>query len=241
MKTCTSCGVELENNMNYCPLCGEPVMPDQNDNRHPAGLRKHKQEGKPLTDFQKLNAVQKRKIFWEISGIILLSGILIPMIIDLIISANLTWSKFSVSACAALLINITLICLWPKNGVLLLLGSFLSLAMLLILLDAYTGSYGWGLQLGLPLLLAFYFILFILIYIIRKARLKQLNLISYSLIACGLFCIVSELFISLYLGNNVVLRWSLLVMASVLPVAGILFYIHSRLKKGTDLRRFFHI
>jgi hypothetical protein len=37
------------------------------------------------------------------------------------------------------------------------------------------------------------------------------------------------------------LGWSLIVFACILPVAVILFYIHYRLNRGTDLRRFFHI
>jgi hypothetical protein len=123
----------------------------------------------------------------------------------------------------------------------LILTSFLSLSILLILLDIFSGYTGWGLKLGIPLLLAVYFVISIFILMIKKAKEKQLNLIAYFFIASGVLSICVEGIISFYTNKMLKLHWSLLVIASVIPVAAILFFIHYRLKKGADLKRFFHI
>ena len=70
MKTCSNCQVELEDNMNFCPLCGEPQIDENSDNLEYIKLRKQNQEEKLITPYQKLNGFQKRKLFWEISGLL---------------------------------------------------------------------------------------------------------------------------------------------------------------------------
>lgn len=241
MRTCSNCGVQLEDNMNFCPLCGEPNIDKTSENIEYIKLRKQKQEEKMMTAFQKLSGRQKRKLFWEISGILLISGILVTFIIDLLDGNGLTWSKYSISICVVLLINTTLFCFWYRKIILFFLGSFVSTSVLLLLLDIFNNNIGWGVKFGTPLLLFAYLIIFGLIMIIRKAKEKELNLITYSLIASGLICICVEGMISIYNDETLNLYWSLIVIICVLPVSSILLYIQYRLKKGTDLKRFFHI
>ncbi len=241
MRTCSNCGVQLEDNMNFCPLCGEPNIDKITDNIEYIKLRKQKQEEKTMTSFQKLSGKQKRKLFWKISGILLISGILVTPIIDLLDGNSLSWSVYSMSICAVLFINITLFTFWYRKIILSFVGSFISTALLLMLLDIFNNNIGWGVKFGVPLLLFAYLIVFGLVMIIRKAKEKELNLITYSLIAAGLISICVEGMISLYNNGTLKLHWSLIVFFCVLPVSSILLYIQYRLKKGTDLKRFFHI
>lgn len=241
MRVCSNCGVELEENMNFCPLCGEPMMDENPDNIEYIKLRKQEMGKKPITSFQKLSGVQKRKLFWEISGIILISGILITLIIDILDGNFITWSKYSSTACAVLFVNISLFCHWPKKPLVLFFGSYISNSVFLLLIDMYSGNIGWGVKFGIPLLLVAYLIVSALILLIRKTREKELSLISWSLIASGLLSICVEGMISIYADKMVSLYWSLIVVICVLPVSLILFYIQYRLKRGTDLKRFFHI
>lgn len=241
MKKCAHCGVELEKNTNFCPLCGEPVLDENADNIEYIKVRKRQQEDKLLTDYQKLSAKQKLKLFWQISGIILLSGILITLIIDFIGDQSITWARYSIAVCAVLFANTSLISFWWNRLWLLMTGSFLSTSALLVLLDMFNGSIGWGVKLGIPLLLAAYIILFILILMIRSAVKKGLNIIAYSFLTGGLLSLCTEGIISLYLENQLHVEWSVIVMVSVLPVAAILLFLHYRLKKVPDLKRFFHI
>lgn len=227
--------------MNFCPLCGEPVADVNAENSDYIRLRLQKQHEKKLTDYQKLSTEQKRKLFWEISGIILITGIIVTLIIDIFSNNIITWSKYSVTVCAVLFANTTLIRFWLKNLIALLLGSLLSTSVLLVLLDLFAGHLAWGVQLGIPLLAVVYLFALALIKIIRKTREKGLNLIGYSFIALGIISLSVDGIVSLYLHDALRLHWSLVVIASVFPGSAILFFIHYRLKKGTDLRRFFHI
>ncbi|HZH72559.1 MAG TPA: zinc ribbon domain-containing protein, partial [Mariniphaga sp.] len=91
------------------------------------------------------------------------------------------------------------------------------------------------------IILVAYLSVLILIFFIRQARQKGLNVIAYSVIAAGILSICTEGMISIFIQNKIYLGWSLIVMVSVFFIAIPLFYIHYRLKKATDLKRFFHI
>jgi len=243
MIRCPYCGVELEENANYCSLCGEPVRPQAADANHLTHLEssKGKREDRELTEFHRLSGFQKRMIFWKISGIILLSGMLIVFVIDLVGNQSLTWSRYPLTVSGILLVNATLIAFWYKRSFLLLLLSFLSVAILLVLLDIYAGNTGWGMQLGIPLLMAAYVVIYIYSVLIRRTERKGLNVLAYSLSVSGVLCVCIDGILSLYSGETLHFGWSLIVMVAVALISALLLYIHFRLKRGTDLKRFFHI
>ena len=242
MIQCPHCGVELEENANFCSLCGEPLINESINNLAYLKSRKLKQEEKLLKDFQKLTGLQKRKIFWKISGIILISGIIMSLVINLVGDQTILWSKYPATFGLIIFINITLYTFSHKSRVILFtVISFLSTAVLLILLDIYTKTTSFELNLGMPMLLAAYITVFVLSFMIRRAKQKGLNIIAYSFIAAGLLSICTDGIITLYSGNTLKFGWSLIVIVSVVFISVVLFYIHYRLKKATDLKRFFHI
>lgn len=238
---CKNCGVELEENMNFCPLCGERTGDEIPENKEHLPLQNIVHEERLLSDFKELTQNQRRILFWELSGIILISGMIVTFIIDLIINKGITWSKYPVSVCLTLFVNITLIVFLRKKILILLTGSFLTTSILFILFDMYNKNKGWGIKLGIPLIFAFYLVVLILIKIIRNSRQHGINLIAYFLIAAGIFSLCIEGIISLQTKNRLDLQWSLIVVASLLPVSAILLFIHYRLRKGTELKRFFYI
>jgi hypothetical protein len=240
MAHCPNCGVEVEENANFCSLCGERILDKSTENADFIKSGKALREEKLLTDYQRLTGYQKRKIFWQISGLILISGI-ITIFIDFIGNRNITWSRYPATISLVLFINFTLNTFLRKKITLMVLLSFLSVAGLFILFDLYAGETGWKIKLGLPLLLALYTTLIALIYLILSSKQKGLNIIAWSLIAAGLISIYTEGMISIYYRSSIYLEWSLIVMISALLISILLLYIHYRLKKVTDLKRFFHI
>jgi hypothetical protein len=236
---CKNCGVELEENANICSLCGQPVS-DKNSAELDY-LTSGKTKKTAFTDFQKLTQLQKRKIFWEIAGMILISGILITSTINLVSDHAITWSKYIITVGLVLFVNITLISFLYRKLFLLFFLSFLTSATLIFFLDIYTGNTGWITKLGIPLLLAAYIIVLFSILIEKKTKQKGLNLIAYWLIASGLLCVCIDGIISIYTKNSLDFGWSLTVMVSAILVSSLLLYVHNRLKKVTDLKRFFHI
>ncbi|WP_010662190.1 DUF6320 domain-containing protein [Marinilabilia salmonicolor] len=241
MKNCPNCGVTLDESANFCSLCGEPLLERNETNLAFIETRRKEREDKILTEYRKLSGFQKRKLFLKISGMVLISGIFITLVIDFVFSGTLSWSRYPMTVGLVLLLNITMGTFWVHREVLWGGLSFISSSVLLVLLDIYSGNSGWGMQLGIPLLLAAYVTVLLLFRLIRRASQKGLNVVAYSLVTAGILCICTEGIINLYRFDSLVFRWSLIVMASSVVTALLMLYVHYRLKKVTDLKRFFHI
>jgi hypothetical protein len=241
MKQCSYCGVQLDENANFCSLCGEPSEEQNKENLAFIETRKKSSEKKLLTDYQRLSAFQKRKIFLKISGLTLLSAILITLAIDFVVNNEITWSRYPVTVSLVLLLNFTMGTFWYHKNLLWGFMSFFSSSILLVLLDIFSGNSGWGMQLGIPLLFAAYLTFFLLIRLIRTTRQKGLYVVAYGIIASGIFSICTDGIINLYRKGLMIFGWSLIVMVSIIIISSLLLYIHFKLKKVTDLKRFFHI
>ncbi|MCF8362946.1 MAG: zinc ribbon domain-containing protein [Prolixibacteraceae bacterium] len=241
MNTCKNCGVELDVDMNFCPLCGQKsnITPRADTKKGEASeIHDHVDE---TYGFKDLTHTQKRKVIWELLTIILVSGIVVSFIVDLLVNRQITWSKYTVTSGLFLFINISLVIFFYKRMVLLLAGGFVAGALLMLALDWYSDGAGWGLGLGVPIMLSFYICSAIMAFVLNKTRRKGLNVIAYFLIVVSLFCMGVEGLLSLYQTNTLSLQWSVILMVSVVAVSAILLFIHYRLKRVTDLRRFFHI
>ncbi len=240
MNSCNYCGVELDHDMDFCPLCRlsvdeEFVSPKEAKPKQPL-LR-----DKIIYDFKSLTNRQKHKLFWEISGIILISGILVTLIINFIVSKNISWAKYNVTVSLILFANISFFTLWRSRPVLLLLGSLISTSALLLLLDLFSSNIGWGTKLGIPILASFYILLLIVLWLTNISRQRGFNILAIIFIAIGLFVICIEIFISFYFLGEFSLSWGIIAGASLIPISALLFFVHYRLKTGMDLKRFFHI
>ncbi|MCF8357303.1 MAG: zinc ribbon domain-containing protein [Prolixibacteraceae bacterium] len=241
MNYCNNCGVELDVEMNYCPLCGQKSsFPDAHSFEEKPERKGPAAESESY-NFHELTANQKRKVFWELSAIILASGVFVSFFIDIIISQGINWSKYPITIGLFLFVNISLICFFPKKNFIVLLGSFLATSLFLITLDLYNYNLGWGIKLGIPIIFFLYLIVFLLIVVIKKSKQKGINLIAYVLIAAGITGLCIESILSLHLFKRLELSWSIILLVSLLSASGILLFIHYRLKRVTDLKRFFHI
>jgi hypothetical protein len=241
MNVCNYCGVELDIEMNYCPLCGHMSNTPVASSEKECIQGKTVDAGNESYNFSELTQSEKRKIVWELSSIILGSGILVSFIIDLFINKQISWSKYSITVGLFLFINITLILFLQKRIFILLSGSFIITSLLLLLLDWYNQNLYLGSKLGIPIIFFIYLVVFFLTVLIRKSKQKGVNVIAYFLMAAGVLSLCIESILSLLQFNQIKLQWSVIVFVSVLSVSGILLFIHYRLKKVTDLKKFFHI
>jgi hypothetical protein len=238
---CPNCGVELEASMQACPLCNAKDFDNPAESDPLTSLTKPTQESKTISEFEKLSPVQKRKLFWELSGIALFSVIVVTLIINLVASKAITWSGYPITACLVLFVNITLFSFLRHHQLFLLCGSFLSNSLLLVLFDLYNKAIGWGTHLGVPLLFSFYMIVFCITVMLKNSKQKGFNILAWLFVCAGILSFCTDGIVTTYLKDRIAFHWSLIVMVCIIPVAGILFYIHYRLKKGIELRQFFHI
>ena len=192
MIICRNCGVELEENANFCSLCGEPVL--NKNGTEPDNLLFGEYNKKVLSDYQKLTLNQRRKVFLEIAAMIIFAGMFITFTINIIGNQNVTWSKYVITVGLILFVNIVLVSFLRKKLFLMFFLSFLSLASLIFFLDVFSGFNGWITKLGIPLLFAAYVIVLVFILLERNAKQKGLNIIAYSLSAAGLPACPTTLF-----------------------------------------------
>jgi len=242
MKICPVCKVELDEEITRCPLCNSIYS------EHGANLSEMKGESDDIEKeddfifvYKSLTKSQKIKLFWEVSAIILFSGILITTIIDIVTTGGFSWSRYTITVCLILFSHITLFVFQRNRPIIILISSLFTLTLLIILFDYFGINSGWGIGLAIPLLLTFFGGLTLLIIAFRKARTKGFNLLATIFIIIGLLSLMTEGIISRYYNSEIELHWSPIVLVSMITIAGILFYIHYRLKKNMDLSRFFHI
>jgi hypothetical protein len=232
MSVCVNCGVELDDGLKICPLCGkDPVNKGEKENityNYPSGIiLLHKKEN--------------RKYLWELSGIIAFSGIAVCTIVDLLTSKGLRWSLIAdVSISAAWIILTIFLFAYRRTFIITTCVMFTFLAALFFV-DLVTTGLEWFFPVGLPITIAAFITAGIIIILYRAVHFKGLNIIAASLIILAGFCIITEMILDEYLNGFVKLRWSLITAISILPVALIFFFYYYRLKKGNRLDSFFHI
>jgi len=232
MTLCVNCGVELDDGLKICPLCGKDPK-----NK---GEQEVVSENSPSGIIQ-LQKKENRKYLWEISGIIAFSGIVVCTIIDLLISKGLTWSLLSDVSITAAWVILTLYQFAYKRTWIIVTGLMLTILVALFLIDLIASGRAWFLPVGLPLTIDVFIATGTVIVLYKKAHLRGLNFIAAAFIVLSAFCIIIEVILDKFQNNAVNLRWSLFVAVSILPVALVLFFYHYRLKKGNQLDSFFHI
>ncbi len=238
MSFCNYCGVELDTNMTFCPLCGlsrgkKPSVP------HESKSKQFNFESEIQNGSKNLTNAQKRKLFWEISGIILLSGSIATMIINLVLNKTISWSLYNVVVSIAVFANISCFTFSRNKVIFLVLGNFFSNALLIILLDLISTNTGWGIKLGIPILVSLYALLVIVFWIVKISKHHGFNILAVIFFAIGIFLICTEIFISLYFKNAIQLRWSIIAESCLIPISTLLLFVHYRLKAEIKLRRFF--
>jgi len=232
MNICANCGVELDEGLKNCPLCGK--APGEKIN-HPDEV------GNSPSAIIQLQKKENMRYLWELFGIIAFSGITVCTIVDLLISKGLAWSLYSDISIAAAWIIITLFLFARKRRLVIIPSLAVTILAALFLIDLITSGQNWFIKVGLPITIAVFAVTALISVLYRDARLKGLNIIAAALFALSGLCILTEIILDSYLFNNVVLRWSLITAVSVLPVALILIFYHYRLKKGNRLDIFFHV
>ncbi|MEI6947390.1 DUF6320 domain-containing protein [Paraflavisolibacter sp. H34] len=238
MVYCNRCGVELEEDMRHCPLCGEAAS---------ANPRVEQEHGTVPADpgiapygHGKMDRPQKR-LTWEIISLILFSGITTSFIIDFAMNRHITWSEYPIAICLIIFSYVSCFAFWNQRTIVDIAAGFLLSSAFLLLIDALKDGMNWAIGLGIPLLFAVNLVLILLLAVFRAARYKGMNLIAYAFIAAAFLCTCIEGLLSLFKNGSFHLWWSLIVMACLFPVVLVLLFVHFRLRKGRSLHKTFHM
>lgn len=233
MIVCKTCGVELEDGLTVCPLCNKPVRNGKNTRKEidiPAGK-----------GYSPLTGREKARLFWELATILHFSALVVTLLIDIITNKKPSWSLYAAVSISASYIFITLLSFTLRRLWIFLPGLLINTLGLLAILDILDNGFNWFLNPGLPLAGFFVVLLGLVMFFGFRTSQKGFNIIGFAAIAVGIYCILAEVFMSLASKGEVVLSWSVIVAASILPFSLFLLFFHYRLKRGTSLRRFFHL
>jgi len=234
MSYCTNCGVELDEGIMSCPLCGFTL--GTANISEPAD----KSEYYP-SDIILLYKKETRKHIWELSGIISFSGIAVCSIVDLVIHKSLTWSLYADTSVLGSWICLTLILLAFRKYFIIVPGLLLTVLTMQFLFNLFSPPVSWFYGISLPITVAFFICASLIILLWKVAHFKGFNILAIAFMVLSGFCIVSEVFIDKFLQNKVDIRWSAIVAVSVLPLALVLLFVHYRMKKGKRLDSYFHV
>lgn len=235
MIICKNCGVELEPDMIYCPLCQQRVGEDAQGASFKLG------EAEITTrEYRKMNQPQ-RKMTWEIVSIIILLIIMVTSLLNFIINKQISWAEYPIAACLVLFAYVSAFAFIHKSREIQILFAILISTLLLLLFDLVDGSLSWSIWFVIPLLFIFNSLLIATMLVFRRMKRHGINLIALCFLVAALLSIATEALLDLYLKGRIHLVWSLIVTGCVLPIVTVLLFMHFRLKIGTDLNKTFHI
>lgn len=240
MIICQNCGVELEPDMEFCPLCQQPATEKSDAGEINPALEHMQRRGMHEPVREKM-IFPLRKAAWELISVILILIIVITSLLNIILNKEISWSEYPVAFCLIMFSYITLSALTGNRKIIRFLWVFMAASALIFALDTLTDSPPWALTIGIPLLFLFNFLLAILLIIIRRSKKRGFNLIAYTLAAAALFCIGIEAITDLFSNGFVSLVWSMIISACILPIVILLLFIHFRLGGGSNLNKIFHI
>jgi len=233
MPICNHCGVEIEGEFSQCPLCQRPAKSELSQKSNTiSGYN---------PGYSPLSPREKNRLFWELTTILHFSALVVTILIDIIANKRPTWSLYAITSITASHIFITLITFTMRKLWIFLPGLLINTLGFLILIDLFDNGINWFVNPGLPLAGFFIALLGSVMAFAFRTRQKGFNIVASASLAIGLYCILAEIFIKMANNLEVTLTWSVIVATSILPFALLLFFLHYRLKRGTSLRKFFHL
>lgn len=232
MNICKNCGVELEEGLEKCPLCGRSAG---NGEEHLYESASHP------SDIILIHKKEKQKYLWELAGIITFSGIVVCTIVDLLLKKGLSWSLYSDVSFLAAWIILTLIIYTFRRSHIFVPGLIITILATLFSMDLFIPGPDWFFPVGFPLTIVVFFSAGIAVILYKKAHFRGFNIIGATFLLLAGTGILTELILDEFIHGSPDLQWSLIAAVSLLPFSLIFLFYHYRLKKGNRLDSFFHI
>ena len=229
MIVCKQCGVELEDGMTECPLC---------ENIATNGLETKMFVNRNHVDEDHHPSLLNH-ILWQIACILLISGIVATLVINLSFVGHITWSIYPVTICLIILSYASLMALWRVSLLIQTLIGWILSSLLLVGINMYTTE-DWPVHLALPILASVNVMSALSIAILSKLKVKGLNILAILFVAVAVLCLIIEGIISLYFKGQILLSWSVIVTACLLPVTAAIVFMYFRTRSNSNLQKIFH-
>jgi hypothetical protein len=227
--------VEVAENDAWCPLCNTKI-PDPVSMESDSPKKEVKESRKTLYTKE----INYRQVAWETLGILMAFASAICLFVDLLISRQISWSRYVLSSLGFAWLILTVIYFLYKRAIALSVCSALTILAYLFVLDWIDSGLEWFSTLGLPITLFSMASAYAVWFLSIKSQKRGLNVVAYFLFAVVINCLVIEGAVNFYLSSRIFMNWSLIVALSVIPEAVIFLYLHYRLLRHREVKRYFH-
>jgi hypothetical protein len=228
MKRCDNCGVEVEDDLVRCPLCR-------------ARLDEEAEEVEERDEPAQETVSHARFWLWEVFSLLAFAAALVTFASDFAFGFDVTWSRYPLIAIGFIWLSATVLIGLAEHPVLRLLGETGAVAVFLYGLELLTPVSGWFLPLGLPITILTAALAAASALIIRKLTLSSLPAIAVIILASGVFVVGLELIIKRYLGEQVLVSWSLVALACAIALFFLILWVNKRMReKHSEYRKVFH-
>ncbi|MCG8481337.1 MAG: hypothetical protein MI724_19740 [Spirochaetales bacterium] len=225
---CERCGVQLEDDMERCPLCGGTSRVSE-EPRVPEYAPSDERPGVPAV----------RRIAARVLALLSATAVVILLIVDLFFTGGLSWTPPVVTP----VVFGTLMGLLPLLSTRwqsVFVVELVLIAIMLVLLDALDdGSLEWFVPVALPILGLTAFLLAGSAALVPRVRGVAKG--ALILAAAGVLTAGIEITVRLYRDMAIGISWSAVVLVSTLPAAAFLLLLQQTVLRYVDLRRRFYL
>ncbi len=235
MSYCVNCGVELDASARECPLCNTPVI-------NPKELEKMAMAQRPFpTEQGQVETVKRKDLGILVSMVVLATAVTCGILNALTFQESL-WSLAVIGACIILWVIMIPAVIYTKQPVYVsLLYDGGAVALYLFMLSYLTGTRDWLWGLGLPITVLITVLAEAFTVCVRKLPRSFLTVSLYIFTAVGLLCMGLEILIDRFVGGNIALSWSAVVLTvcGILDIAVITMLSRRRLRNAVRRRLHF--
>lgn len=238
MPYCSRCGVEVQAEAVKCPLCNSAIQKFHED---PAPGRNFPEDELIIHRAPRMNRKERIQLASVISAFGMLVPLLITVTVDLMINRAITWSLYPVVSLIGCLLIVLSALFNGRHPVkliwivfLILLGTLQTMVSL-NLIPEISG------KLGGPIIFFTALCSHLTVTASIRAKKRGSNIAAFILIALGLLCLSTDLWLNKNLFGHSRAGWSLIVLAATQPISLILLYLHYRKSKNSLLKKYFHI
>lgn len=243
MRICRKCGVRVEDNVDECPLCGEPVTEERRRQ-----LRSEQERYSVLSagaEVQPANAetVRSAKIWLlQMVSLVAFTAAIIVFAADFAFEFSLSWSQIPLLAIGFVYLATAAIIALVRHPIALLITETAIVAGFLLLLDLLLMQAHWFLTLALPITLLVALLAGGSATAIVRLKLNALQAVAVGLLASGFFVVGLEFVLNYALRGELLVSWSLIAFACTLSLFFLILFINKRLReRHAEFRKIFHI
>jgi len=230
MPYCPNCGVEVDNGVEKCPLCGFEIPVLDEDE-----VQKFKKYPEKLDRYPK-SYRRKRKIFMSYYSLMVFVLSTIFIIEDFVFTGSITWSKYVVVPILSTIYFLKFVFGLTKGYHRGLLTTHLDVFAMIFLLDIFDGKINFSLTLALPLLIVIYIGIEVFYFIFKKTTKFGLDSVAFILMFFAFLLISLEFIIELNVYSKIDLDWSLIATFQLIPVAFFIILLHHRTTENFNLK-----